>query len=141
MDACQKDYLVMSSKFKREFGHKLQKFSESYGLEDVRYPSFMREFGYEMTLAASDVVYALGALMERPVLAESGVNDIMLWRTNFPISFSAVSDNGGFNLLRQGIDLAIKQHKIFVHEVNSVLNHRLIRYGKRKFFIGVRTAI
>jgi len=125
----------MSSKFKREFGQKLQKFSESYGLEDVKYFSFVREFGYELTLAASDVVFALGALMEKPVSVETGANDVMLWRTNFPIAFSAISDNRGFKLLRQGIDLAIKQHKIFVHEVTSILNHRLIRYGKIEIHI------
>lgn len=126
LDACQKDYLVMSTRFKKEFGLKIVRFADEYGLPEVRFPSFVREFGYEMTLAASDVVYSLMSLVEQP---GKSLDD--LWRNNFSIAFSAISDSSSFPLIKRGIDLAIKQHRILIHELNSVLNHRLLRYGPR----------
>jgi hypothetical protein len=120
----------MNSKFKREFSQKLIKHSSQYGIEQVKFPSFVREFGYEITLSASDVVYALMALIERPIVQQSLEENDLLWRHNFPLTFSSLSENNSFAHIRQGIDLAIKQHKVLVHELNSVLNHRLIRYGK-----------
>ena len=129
MDACQKDYIVMNSKFKREFGQKLVRHASQYGIEQIKFPSFVREFGYEITLSASDVVYALMALIEKPIVQQSPDDTKLLWRNNFPATFSSLTEGNSFCLIRQGIDLAIKQHKVLVHELNSVLNHRLIRYG------------
>lgn len=49
---------------RQEFKESLQKFSEKYGLDDVTYATFTLQFGYRNKYCASDVVYALLAILE-----------------------------------------------------------------------------
>jgi cell division control protein 45 len=125
LDACQRDFLVMDSQAKRKFGRQVLKFADQYGLRDIQSPSFSRDFGFDLTLSASDVVYAVMALIEQPH-PKIETREVSWWRTNFPGAFSALVDVGQ---LRPGILTAIKQQKALLHEVHTILNHRLIRYG------------
>lgn len=122
LESCQRDYLVMDSSAKRKFQKQVLKFADQYGLVDIQSPSFIRDFGYDLSLTASDVVYALMALIE----ASNGKEDPSWWRANFPRAFSALTD---LSQLRNGIQLAIKQQRSLLHQAHSILNHRLLRYG------------
>ncbi|BFZ62440.1 DNA replication initiation factor cdc45 [Saitoella coloradoensis] len=64
LQQCRQTYTHMDVDLKRALKDTLQKVSPVYGLDDVEYPSFVREWGYKCTLSASDAAYALSALLE-----------------------------------------------------------------------------
>jgi hypothetical protein len=56
----------MATQLKTELQQRVQRDMRDAGLDDVVFPSFVKEVGYRMPLSASDVVYAVQALLEAP---------------------------------------------------------------------------
>lgn len=54
----------MDLQLRQEFKESIQKFSEKYKLDDITYATFTLQFGYRNKFCASDVVYALLAILE-----------------------------------------------------------------------------
>lgn len=54
----------MDLQLRKEFHSTLAKLSEKYGLEDIDFASFTLQYGYRNKYCASDIVYALLAILE-----------------------------------------------------------------------------
>ncbi|ORY85462.1 CDC45 family [Protomyces lactucae-debilis] len=61
---CRQMYTHMDMDLKHNLRVKLTKFAPQYGLDELTMESFVRHWGYKCTLSASDVCYALTALLE-----------------------------------------------------------------------------
>lgn len=57
----------MDLQLRKEFHETLEKISEKYGLQDIVYASFTLQFGYRNKYCASDIVFALLAILESSV--------------------------------------------------------------------------
>lgn len=57
----------MDLQLKKEFHETLEKLSEKYGLQDIVYASFTLQYGYRNKYCASDIVFALLAILEASV--------------------------------------------------------------------------
>jgi cell division control protein 45 len=68
---CRQVYTHMDMDLKHNLRVKLTKFAPQYGLDELTMDSFVRHWGYKCTLSASDVCYALTALLE------SGTNSFL----------------------------------------------------------------
>lgn len=57
----------MDLQLRKEFHESLEKLSEKYGLQDIVYASFTLQYGYRNKYCASDIVFALLAILESSV--------------------------------------------------------------------------
>lgn len=65
MQQCKQAYAHMDLKLKKELPAKLDAIAPEYGLVELEYPSFVRAFGFEVSLmSAADAVEGLTALLE-----------------------------------------------------------------------------
>lgn len=63
---CKLDFQSMELELKESLPNRISKYAGEFGLNDVSFPSFVRDFGFVLRLSASDAVYALMALLEAP---------------------------------------------------------------------------
>ncbi|KAF7283659.1 cell division cycle protein 45 isoform X2 [Rhynchophorus ferrugineus] len=54
----------MDLQLRKEFHSSLEKLSEKYGLQDIEFTSFILQYGYQHKYCASDIVFALLAILE-----------------------------------------------------------------------------
>lgn len=54
----------MTLEYKRSLSSKLSNMAPKYNMSDIIFPSFDRSYGYSANLSASDVVYAMTALLD-----------------------------------------------------------------------------
>ncbi|EEB05321.2 DNA replication pre-initiation complex subunit Cdc45 [Schizosaccharomyces japonicus yFS275] len=73
---CKQTYTHMNMELKKTLKQSLTRFGPLYGLDEVVYQSFIRTFGFKCTLSASDVTYAISALLE------SGKSRLVLKKNN-----------------------------------------------------------
>lgn len=97
---CKIDFQSMELELKESLPARISKYASEFGLDDVSFPSFVRDFGFVLRLSASDAVYALMALLEAPravsdpgkpssgALAPDG--DSPTWIKNFYFAFDAL---------------------------------------------------
>ncbi|KAI8980505.1 CDC45 family [Pilobolus umbonatus] len=64
LQQCTQIYTHMDMRLKRMLQSKIETVAPLYGLTDICFPSFVRVYGWECHLSASDVVYSLTALIE-----------------------------------------------------------------------------
>lgn len=69
LDACKRDWFVMERGHRDQFTAALKQWAPRFGLGEVRFPSFLREVGYELAtgLTAGDAFYAVSAILESPL--------------------------------------------------------------------------
>ncbi|XP_063927342.1 cell division control protein 45 homolog [Zophobas morio] len=60
----QQSFESMDLQLRKEFHESLEKLSEKYNLEDLIFTSFVLQFGYRNKYCASDIVYAMLAILE-----------------------------------------------------------------------------
>ncbi|XP_023015206.1 cell division cycle protein 45 [Leptinotarsa decemlineata] len=60
----RQSFKSMDLQLRKEFHKCVEKFSEKYGLQDIVYASFVLQYGYRDKYCASDIVYALLAILE-----------------------------------------------------------------------------
>jgi cell division control protein 45 len=61
---CHQNYTAMHREYKRDIPNKLRKWAPRYNMPEIEFPSFLKNYGYRLTLSASDAVFALEALMD-----------------------------------------------------------------------------
>lgn len=93
---CTRDYSSMDQAYKESLSTRLAKHANDFGIHEVVFSSFSRNYGYVLRLSASDAVYALMALVEAPhpedfALIEdpSGTRE-RIWVKNFYSAFDAL---------------------------------------------------
>ena len=64
LQQCQQAYAHMDMNLKRDLPAKLDSIAPEYGLVELSYPSFSRQFGFSLALSAADAVEGLSALLE-----------------------------------------------------------------------------
>lgn len=146
---CKLDFQSMELEFKESLLKKIKRYAGEFGLHDVVFPSFSREYGFVMKVSASDAVYALMALTEAPlaicdrrpndsnIAGEKNWSSSPTWILNFYYAFEAL-DTRGVEKLRRGISLAMKQQHVILTESTTILAHRLLRYGRRFRYVVLR---
>lgn len=123
----QHDYAAMDLLMKESLPNRITKHAADFGLDaSLSFPSFTRQHGYVMRVSASDACYALMALLEAPY--DSSVDKP--WLNNFYHALTAL-DRGGGEVLRQGIQLAMRQQQVILAEATNILSHTLLRFGRR----------
>jgi hypothetical protein len=80
----------MDPSFKSDLAHKLRDYSEDYGIEDYEFPSFIRHYGLKISLAASDIVYSLNALLIYPLFDIEDTVSSVVWTRTFYQAFNAL---------------------------------------------------
>lgn len=65
LNQCQENYTEMDIGLKKILPEKLEDMAPMFGLNEISYPSFVKQHGYKCTLSASDTVYSLNALLNR----------------------------------------------------------------------------
>lgn len=71
---CKLDFQSMELELKESLPTRISKYAGEFGLDDVSFPSFVRDFGFILRLSASDAVYALMALLEAPRAVSDATN-------------------------------------------------------------------
>jgi hypothetical protein len=61
---CEELFPEMTVDNKKKMHERLKKIARQYKLNDISFPSFVRHFGYRITLSAADTVFAITALMD-----------------------------------------------------------------------------
>lgn len=96
---CKLDYGSMEMELKESLPARISKHAAEFGVGEVYFPSFTRDYGYVTRLSASDAVYSLMALIEAPYSAQelkalassSQLQDNSpTWVKNFYFAFEAL---------------------------------------------------
>ncbi|CAH7683463.1 CDC45 family [Phakopsora pachyrhizi] len=61
---CQQNYTHMDMDLKRSLREKVEAIAPEYGLFELSFPSFVRAYGYQSVLSASDCVECVSAILE-----------------------------------------------------------------------------
>lgn len=155
------EWCLMDGDLKDSLPHRIGKHAAAFGLHDLLFPSFQREYSYLMKVSSCDVVYAIMAILESPCRlggggggygngnSNSNGNTSPIWRSNFYYALDALdhgsvgaaatsaawgSNNnsaGSMDKLKIGIQLAMRQQQIILQQASTILSHRLIKQGKR----------
>lgn len=148
------EWCLMDGDLKDSLPFRIGKHAAAFGLHDLLFPSFQREYGYMMKVSSCDVVYAIMAILESPCRLDGGGgnrnhNTSPVWRSNFYYALDALdhgsvgaaatsaakgfSNNsaGSMDKLKIGIQLAMRQQQIILQQASAILSHRLIKQGKR----------
>lgn len=67
----------MDLQLRKEFHESLEKLSEKYNLDDLVFASFVIQYGYRNKYSASDIVYAVLAILESSVIFRENYNEII----------------------------------------------------------------
>ncbi|KAL0081475.1 DNA replication pre-initiation complex subunit Cdc45 [Phycomyces blakesleeanus] len=144
---CQQVYNHMDMELKETLREKLETVAPIYGLTDICFPSFLRDYGYKQQLSASDVVYSLAALLETSPAAaqhldktESTNNTEENWRELDEIApecvdglasvrrkwwlgnfYAAFDSLGSPDAIQRGISLCMKTQRAVVRQGMTVL--------------------
>ncbi|KAL7434655.1 hypothetical protein ACHAXH_003968 [Discostella pseudostelligera] len=109
LDQCRQPWAFVGPGMRRRLGERLDECTEEYGLGNVSYTGFVRVTGYKSLLSASDMSYAVTALLEcsaAALEAGSGDNDADDDNLNeedredremieaFNVAFDALNSNG-----------------------------------------------
>lgn len=152
------EWCLMDGDLKESLPSRIGKHAAAFGLNDLLFPSFQREYGYLMKVSSCDVVYAIMAILESPFKlggygfgsgsGGGGGGGSPVWRSNFydaldaldhgsvgAAATSALKDShnssGSMDKLKIGIQLAMRQQQIILQQASMILSHRLIKQGKR----------
>ncbi|EPX73193.1 DNA replication pre-initiation complex subunit Cdc45 [Schizosaccharomyces octosporus yFS286] len=151
---CKQTYIHMDMNLKKTLKSSLQRFAPLYGLDDVIFHSFTRTYGFKCTLSASDVAYAISALLEvggagtflqaKNVTKEPDMTEEQYlqkfeeeqkqeWLKNFYDAYDAL-DN--VNALEKALKLAMDMQRSIVRTGIALLEKRAIK-ALRSFRIGL----
>jgi len=76
LDECKQPFVFMKPSLRRRLKDKISDNAEEYNLEHFKYSSFMRVTGYNSLVSASDMSYAVTALLERDPPTSSAADNV-----------------------------------------------------------------
>lgn len=93
----QQKFTYMPLEMKQMLREKIQEMAPEFGLEDIFYGSFKRQFAFQYQLCAADAVYGLQALLEAPesyissvFQAETHAQQSNTWASLFSIDVNGI---------------------------------------------------
>ncbi|KAG1150007.1 hypothetical protein G6F37_002176 [Rhizopus arrhizus] len=163
LEQCRQIYAHMDINLKNRLRAKIEEVSPHYGLTELSYPSFTRCYGSTCTLSASDMVYAISAMLETsPATAvrlgqgtntsenkewkELPINNTddeevnreshRWWMKNFYQAHDALSKNSPDAVLR-GIHLSMETQQAIARQVSAAIGKRVFRRYKTFRFLAI----
>eukprot|EP01134_Creolimax_fragrantissima_P007045 CFRG7045T1 len=150
---CREKYSEMSIKLREKFKVKLIEEGHNYGLQDLVFQSFYRRLPFRTPTSASDFVYAIAALLQRPhvqslssvafaasasdpTLDEAMIEPREWLRRNFFSAFDAMSDSH-LELLEMGLEFSMVQQKAVVEQVKAMSEQKA--FTNTRYFRHVKT--
>ncbi|ORX99770.1 CDC45-like protein [Basidiobolus meristosporus CBS 931.73] len=146
---CQQLYTHMDLNLKRTLRQQIEEVAPDYGLVDLCYGSFMRSYGYKGNLSASDIVYAITALLKstpevaKRLGAEMAWHDTTneeadqdsQWMRSFYTAYDALDD---IELVQHGLSLSMKLQQAVVRQGTSMIERHAIKTLKTFRFAVVK---
>lgn len=135
-------FAFMSMQLKTSLKTRVKEIAPEFGLDELFYGSFRRQYGFKYQLSAADVVYAVSALLEAPMSesmeGEGGEISAALlkksWKANFHQALGALPGKSlrSTALLETGLTLAKECQTTLVKLALSIMERKLI-YRIRHF--------
>lgn len=146
----------MNLELKQMLRNKIEVVAPLYGLTDICFPSFVRNYGWECSLSASDVVYSISTILETSPTAaaklgvslnwnettgewqteadstqipENGLpfgDRKKWWMRNFYTAYDALNHSSPDGILR-GIQLCMKTQQAIVRQGTDIIDKKLMR--------------
>ncbi|KNC78379.1 hypothetical protein SARC_09190 [Sphaeroforma arctica JP610] len=150
---CREKYTEMTLKLREKFKTKLLEQGHDYGLDDMVYESFYRKLPFRTPTSASDFVYAIGALLQRPhvqslssaasgasatdpALDEAAIEPREWLRRNFFSALDAMSDSH-LEEFESGLQFSMVQQKAVVEQVKAMSEQKA--FTNTRYFRHVKT--
>eukprot|EP00124_Ichthyophonus_hoferi_P003482 Ihof_evm4s303 gene=Ihof_evmTU4s303 len=154
LSQCREKYSIMDVNLKKKLRDKLTAHASECGLDidDLLYGTFCRKYPFQTPMAASDVISALTALMERPAsqsldgIADAlrriqdtpdedkdfeGKHDVRVgMRTNFFVAWDALSGKNSTVFLQKGLELAMEQQRAIVSQAKAMIEQKAVTMAK-----------
>ncbi|EFA78479.1 cell division cycle protein 45 [Heterostelium album PN500] len=124
LDQAKQKYISMSAPYKTSLKRQLSIHAPKFGLDKLYFPSFSKKYECSIELSASDMIYALTALLESDNL-EDDISDSEAWEQNFWEAYDALS-NKNIELLMEGLKQAIVLQKEITRRVASMIEKRIV---------------
>lgn len=118
LSQCKQKYSAMDMEFRNNVGVWMEDMSEKYKLDKVVYGSFVSQFGFKGKFSATDIVFALDALLES-VDKEKTPTD------KFLDALYALS-KGEVNAIKKGIELAKAKMVATFRQVQTFIDMKQI---------------
>jgi len=105
LDECQQPFAFMRPALKLRLKDAIEAHAENYGLEDAAYTGFVRVSGYKSLISASDMSYAVTALLECNTQLVQGASEQQLV-DSFNIAYDALNPKSSPLYKSEGFDLS-----------------------------------
>lgn len=132
LSEAKQSFRGMESRYKRKLKESLETHASRFGLENIKFGSFFRQYDHQrLKLSASDVVYAISALLENPhPHGEDKENPEaeVSWEENFWQAYQALSREHT-DLLLNGVEICIDIQKNVVQRGCALIEKRQISHG------------
>ncbi|KAI8969151.1 DNA replication pre-initiation complex subunit Cdc45 [Mycotypha africana] len=155
LQQCQQIFTHMDMDLKQQLKDKIAAIAPMYGLTDMCFPSFTRNYGYECCLSASDVVHALSTLLETSPTAITRFKgtfdwedkdtvwgpkseDIVAdnravkssrqnwWMKNFYTAYDALTGSSA-DKIKQGLQLCMQTQKVIIDQGTDLFEKRGVK--------------
>lgn len=126
LQECKQQYRFMKANFKLTLKEKLPLIGNTYDIDDLFITTCVRQYSRKRQYCASDIVYAVSALIECPGLLEDDDEEVTLqdkWLKNFWVAHDALLDEP---LLEKGIKIAIEQQKAIIQQGTALIEKKAI---------------
>lgn len=128
LEECKVSYHQMAERYKKHLKTQIEEEAPKHGLGDVMYGSFSKQHGTTMRISATDMVYAITALLE-DLGPEEDVEDAedteTRWERNFWRSYDALSRTD-IALLKRGLDQSIQLQEAVVKQGTGMIRKGVI---------------
>lgn len=126
LQECKQQYRFMKANFKLTLKEKLPLIGNTYDIDDLFITTCVRQYSRKRQYSASDIVYAISALIECPGILEDEDDEVNLqdkWLKNFWVAHDALLDE---SLLEKGIKIAIEQQKAIIGQGTALIEKKAI---------------
>ncbi|RKP21266.1 CDC45-like protein, partial [Rozella allomycis CSF55] len=116
LSICKGPFGLIEKEIQNDFTDKFEKYSEEFRVTEFEFDSFIRRYGMKLTVSASDMVYALYALLD-PISTD-----------NLSLFYSAYDalDSNNHSILIKGLDMAKEVQRFLVEQGNSIILNKRI---------------
>eukprot|EP00123_Amoebidium_parasiticum_P010126 comp19908_c0_seq1/m.24137 comp19908_c0_seq1/g.24137 ORF comp19908_c0_seq1/g.24137 comp19908_c0_seq1/m.24137 type:complete len:620 (-) comp19908_c0_seq1:708-2567(-) len=155
LQQCKEKYNIMSPTVKKKLKDKLMAHASECGLntDHLLFGTFCRKLPFQTPLAASDAVYAMTALLERPPSQPLGVadagnganganrsgqevevdpDDVMrAWmKANFYTALDTLAGQSSIRMLQKGLEFSMEQQRAMIMQVKAILEQKAVTMAK-----------
>jgi len=157
LEEAKQQFVFMNPAIKRKFKEKIIDVASDFGLNDIMMTSFSRQVDAKTQLTATDMAYAISALLETPTNAQSADSENLnpnqmgtqgstldaakdncldaiknRLHDNFWVAYDALDlGQNNTHMVRRGISLAKEMQQAIVRVGNSLLEKKEIKIAQQ----------